>query len=328
VATRNRQLEQQSVQLPEEEIPDHPEHIEEMSINLNHGRRLFLKQRSSLHKLYSSLLFWLQWLIWMLGISYLTYLFFWTRPISNWITGVTIRRAWSGQFATDGWPPLDWLLSFGREATLGIPLFILLLVLISRLTLKIGDTFSDIFARTWFENTSSQRYALRVPTFARILKGWLRVIVYLLLGIVLAYHLQKLGAITQIIAVFLGFISFALSLASQNLLRDLINGLLILWEDQYAVGDVILVDDQGGLVEKITLRVTQLRNLDGELITIPNGSIGMVRNLSNDWSRVNYAIEVDYETDVDKVLGLMEEIAEKLYQDPEWQDKILSTSVS
>ena len=164
---------------------------------------------------------------------------------------------------------------------------------------------------------------MRAPTLARAFKGWLRVSVYLLLGVTILYHLHQLGTITQAVAVFLGFASFALSLASQDLLKDLIAGLLILWQDRYTVGDVILIGDQGGLVENITLLVTQLRNLDGELITIPNGSIGTVRNLSSDWSRVNYAIEVGYDADVDRVLEVMEAIAQKLYRDPQWQEQIL-----
>ncbi|MGK7892280.1 MAG: mechanosensitive ion channel domain-containing protein, partial [Xenococcus sp. (in: cyanobacteria)] len=151
-------------------------------------------------------------------------------------------------------------------------------------------------------------------------KGWLRASVYLLLGAVIFYRLHQLGTITQVIAILLGFLSFALSLASQDLLKDLIAGVLILWEDQYAVGDVIHIDDNVGLVEKITLRVTQIRNLDGELITIPNGSIGTVRNLSSEWSRVNYAVEVSYDADVDRALEVIEITAQQLYQDPQWQE--------
>ena len=89
------------------------------------------------------------------------------------------------------------------------------------------------------------------------------------------------------------------------------------------MGDVIVVGDQGGLVEKITLRVTQLRNLEGELITIPNGSIDVVRNLSSEWSRVNYAIEIGYDADVERVLALMEIVAQQMYQDSQWQEQIL-----
>ncbi|MEL7038879.1 MAG: mechanosensitive ion channel family protein [Cyanobacteria bacterium J06592_8] len=286
---------------------------------------LSLRQRHSLNAFYRSGLFWTQWLLWMLGIGYLAGLFHWTRPLSNWMIGVSIRGYQSGEAIAIGWPPTDWLLSFGTQANLGTPLFILLLLLVTRLILKGGDAISDILARQWSEQKSIKRHSLRAPTLSKALKSWLRVIVYLLLGLTVAYHLHQLGRITQFIAVILGFLSFAVSLASQNLLKDLIGGLLILWEDQYAVGDVIVINSQSGLVEKITLRVTQLRNLDGELITIPNGSVGMVQNLSSEWSRVNYAVEVNYDTDVDRVMEIMAEVAQQMYRDPQWQDLILET---
>ena len=284
--------------------------------------KLYLRQRYSLNALYRSGLFWAQWLIWMIGIGYLTSLFYWSRPFSNWIVGVTIHNTWGGN-VVNSWPPGDWLLSWGREATLGTPLFILMLVIGTRLAIKIGNVFSDFVARNWSEKKSIQRHTLRASTLATAFKGWLRAVIYLLLGMTIFYHLHQLGTITRAVAVFLGFLSFALSLASQNLLKDLIAGLLILWEDQYAVGDVIVVGDQGGLVEKITLRVTQLRNLEGELITIPNGSIDVVRNLSSEWSRVNYAIEIGYDADVERVLALMEIVAQQMYQDSQWQEQIL-----
>ncbi len=285
-------------------------------------RKLSLRERYSLNAFYRSGLFWIQWLIWMVGIGYLSSLFYLTRPLSNWIFGVTIHGAWSSKGITH-WPSVDWVMTFGQKANLGLPLLILLLFLVTRLTLKGGDVLSDFLARHWSEEQSKNRKALRAPTLSRAFKGWLRVVVYLLLGVTILYRLHQLGTITQAVAVFLGFASFALSLASQNLLKDLIGGLLILWVDKYAVGDVIVIGDQGGLVEKITLLVTQLRNLDGELITIPNGSIEMVRNLSSDWSRVNYAIEVSYDADVDHALEVIEAVAQQLYCDPQWQEKIL-----
>ena len=285
-------------------------------------QKFSLRYRHSLNAFYRSGLFWLQWLIWMLGIGYLTSLFYWTRPWSNWIIGVTVRGV-RAETVVLGWPPADWLLSFGQEANLGTPLSVLLFLLVTSLTIKGGDALSDFLARQWSEQNSIQRHALRARTLARVAKGWLRAIIYLLLGVVILHHLHQLGTITQVVTILLGFLSFALSLASQDLLKDLISGVLILWEDQYAVGDVIFIDEQGGLVEKITLRVTQMRNLDGELITIPNGSIGTVRNLSSEWSQVNYAIEVSYDADVDHVLEIIEAIAQQLYHDPQWQEHIL-----
>ncbi len=285
-------------------------------------QKLSLRQRYSLNAFYRTVLFWTQWLIWLLGIGYLTSLFYWTRPWSNWIVGVTVRGIRDGTVVLS-WPPADWLLSFGQEAKLGTPLSVLLFLLVTRLTLKGGDALCDFLTRHWSEQKSIQRNTLRARTLAKVSKGWLRAIVYLILGVVIAYYLHQLGSITRVVAVILGFFSFALSLASQSLLKDLLAGLLILWEDQYAVGDVIVIGEQGGLVESISLRVTKLRNLEGELITIPNGSIGMVRNLSSEWSRVNYAIEVDYNANIDLVLGVIEAIAQQLYRDPQWQEQIL-----
>ena len=289
-------------------------------------QRLSLRQRQSLNAFYKAVLFWGQWLIWLLGIGYVLSLFYWSRPFSNWIVGVSIRGFRAGSLEIGrGWPPTDWLFSFGQQATLGTPLFLLLLVLATRLALKGGDVLSEVLARRWVEQRSIQkRLTIRTRTVARALKGWLRAIVYLILGVTIVYQLNELGTISRAVAVFFGFLSFALSLASQDLLKDLIGGALVLWEDQYAVGDVICIQEQWGLVERISLRVTQLRNLDGELITIPNGSVGIVRNLSSDWSQVNYAVEVSYDADIDRVLAVIDEVANTLYRDPQWQEHILA----
>ncbi len=285
-------------------------------------QKFTLRSRYSLNAFYRTALFWSQWLIWMLGIGYLTSLFYFTRPWSNWIVGVTVRGV-RAETVVLGWPPADWLLSFGREANLGTPLYVLLFFLMTSLAIKGGDALCDFLARQWSEQKSIQRHVLRARTLIRASKGWMRAIIYLLLGAIIFYRLHQLGKITQVVTILLGFFSFALSLASQDLLKDLISGVLILWEDQYAVGDVIFIGEHAGLVENITLRVTQLRNLDGELITIPNGSIGVVRNLSSEWSQVNYAIEVSYANDVDRVLEVIEATAQQLYQDPQWQEMIL-----
>ncbi len=78
-----------------------------------------------------------------------------------------------------------------------------------------------------------------------------------------------------------GLIGVAVSLASQSLIKDAINGFFIILEDQYAVGDVINVGNVEGLVEAMNLRITQLRDAEGRLITIPNSEIKIVANLSS-----------------------------------------------
>jgi len=123
----------------------------------------------------------------------------------------------------------------------------------------------------------------------------------------------------------LGIVSVALSLAAQNLIRDAINGFLIILEDQYAVGDYIKVGEVGGMVEKINLRITQLRDAEGKLITIPNSEIKIVANFSSNWARADLFIPVAYQTDVNKALELIGRVAEEMSHDSLWREHILES---
>ena len=81
-------------------------------------------------------------------------------------------------------------------------------------------------------------------------------------------------------------IAFALSFAMQNLIKDYLNGFLILAEDQYAIGDYVTINAYSGSVEDLTLRITRLRADDGRLVTIPNSAVGAVENQTRMWSRI------------------------------------------
>jgi small conductance mechanosensitive channel len=117
-------------------------------------------------------------------------------------------------------------------------------------------------------------------------------------------------------------IGLAISFGSQSLIKDLVNGCLILIEDQFAVGDVIQVRDKSGLVENLNLRVTQLRNSEGQLITITNSNITNVSNLTRLWSRIDFSIVVAYENDPKLVLDILKEVCQQLYSEPEWRDHL------
>jgi moderate conductance mechanosensitive channel len=119
-----------------------------------------------------------------------------------------------------------------------------------------------------------------------------------------------------------GIIGLAISFAAQSLIKDMINGFLILLEDQYAVGDVIAIGTVSGFVENMNLRITQLRNSEGQLITIPNSTITVVQNLSKDWSRVDLAIDLAYGTDPDHALAVIRELAQEMYNDGDWGAKM------
>ena len=107
------------------------------------------------------------------------------------------------------------------------------------------------------------------------------------------------------------------------MIKDIINGFLIILEDQYAVGDVITVGNMGGLVENMNLRITQIRNGEGQLITIPNSTISVVQNLSKDWSRVDLAVRIAYDTDPNYAMEVFNQLATEIYEDSNWHTKII-----
>ncbi|MNX57340.1 putative MscS family protein YkuT [compost metagenome] len=158
----------------------------------------------------------------------------------------------------------------------------------------------------------SPRRAQRSLTLTTILRSTLRAVV------LFATTLSVLSAvginITPILA-SAGVVGLAVGFGAQSLVKDVISGFFILFEDQYGVGDVVDIDGKSGLVERMNLRITQLRNTAGELITIPNGSIKIVSNRSKEWARAVLEIGVAYDADVDHVLNVMVEEGRKLREE-------------
>jgi moderate conductance mechanosensitive channel len=117
--------------------------------------------------------------------------------------------------------------------------------------------------------------------------------------------------------------SLALGFGAQTLVKDLINGFFIIFEDQFVIGDMIQVNQETGRVEHITLRRTVLRNLSGAMVTIPNSLIGQVANLSRDWSQVFVDITVPSDQAVDAALTLLEKIAGEFRGDVNWSPALV-----
>ncbi|MDJ0680529.1 MAG: mechanosensitive ion channel family protein [Xenococcaceae cyanobacterium MO_167.B52] len=280
--------------------------------------KLSYRQQSSINAFLRVILLGAQILLWVLGLGYLCSLFYWTRPLSNWILGVT---EWGGL------APLDWLIHWGKRATLGVPLMLLVLVVGVNLVNKGSYVLIDCLLGSWMKqkatlSPASERYQVRGPTLATAVKGLVTVLTYFVLGILI---LRQLGALPNTVTIILGVISLGISLAAQNLIKDVINGSLILLQDWYAIGDWIAIDEFEGSVENLSLQMTQLRNLEGELITIPNGTITRVRNKSSGWSQVKFSIDVSYDADLEEAMSIMKQVAEEIYDDPVWHDKLLGS---
>jgi len=190
-----------------------------------------------------------------------------------------------------------------------------------RLSYALIDRFNSALASNYLQTPQAdRRLQLRVTTITGVTKS---VVTIAWIGIGFVVALTVIGIDVGPLLAGAGIIGVALSLASQNLIKDFINGFFIIWEDQYAVGDVIVVGDVGGFVENMNLRITQLRNEEGRLITIPNSEIRIVGNLSNHWSRADLSIPVAYQTDVDKALHLVDQVAQQMSKDKLWRNQIL-----
>lgn len=115
-----------------------------------------------------------------------------------------------------------------------------------------------------------------------------------------------------------GILGLAVSFGAQSLVRDVISGFFFLVENQFAVGDVIEAAGKGGVVEKMTLRVVVLRDLDGSMHVIPNGEIKVVSNKTRGWSRAIVDISVPHTEDLDRALTIVQDEAANFSTDPVW----------
>ena len=208
---------------------------------------------------------------------------------------------------------------------LRIPGKLLLVVLVTYLLIRLDDILIDrlfVFLQQTprFLIQDSQRRTLRLSTFSAITKS-ITTGMFITAGGFAA--LWVLGVDIGPLIAGAGILGLAVSFAAQSLIRDIINGFLILMEDQYGVGDVVILGDVAGFVENMGLRITQLRNEEGRLITVPNGTINVVQNLTKEWSRVDLTVNVSYGADIDEALEVINTVAQDLDHDPTWGDIIL-----
>ncbi|MDF5709329.1 MAG: mechanosensitive ion channel family protein [Nostoc sp. S4] len=247
-----------------------------------------------------------------LGIySLLTLLVFWAF-ILMWYIGIVVIMS-----------RVPYLMRWWTEA-LTKPLALLIIWFFISFVIRIGKTLIDRLTDVWTTHpplplSETQRIALRAATISGALKG-LITFVFITLGVLRSLNMFNVP--TSSILAGGAVIGIAISLGSQSLIKDLVNGCLILMEDQFAVGDVIEIGDKSGLVENLNLRVTQLRNDEGKLITIPNSNITNVSNLTRLWSRVDFSIVVAYENDPKQVLEILKQVCKQLYSEVEWRDRL------
>lgn len=223
-------------------------------------------------------------------------------------TGVPTQPfSWSAIF--------NWLLTHGVRVLVIFGVAILLLWFID----KVSGRLTSLIAKRPGPGTAAEREK-RAKTLMAVFRSFAGV------AVVTASILTALSEVGINIAPLLagaGVVGLAVAFGAQNLIRDYFTGFLILLENQYGINDVVKLGDTAGLVENITLRVTRLRSLDGSVHFIPNGTIGVVTNMTHEYSRAVFDIGVAYKEEVDKVMGVLMELATAMRTDPKFGPLIL-----
>ena len=134
---------------------------------------------------------------------------------------------------------------------------------------------------------------------------------------------QEFGVNVTPVAAVAGLASLAIGFGAQNLVRDIISGFYIILEDQYGIGDTIQVGETTGRVEHLTLRRTVVRDPRGALVTLSNGDIRTVGNLSRDWSQAFVDVAVSPDVPQDSALHALDTAAAELRNDPAWSQALV-----
>lgn len=137
-----------------------------------------------------------------------------------------------------------------------------------------------------------------------------------IIAVTLMMVLDEIGLPLGPLLATAGVASLAIGFGAQTLVKDVISGIFILIEDQYAIGDVIAAGGVDGVVEQVNVRTTILRDLHGVVHIVPNGEIRVLSNKTKGWSRAVLEIGVSYREDPDRVIAILQDVGREIHADP------------
>ncbi len=226
-------------------------------------------------------------------------------------------------FTTDFWTEFaiglkDWIIS-------ELPSIIILIVLLI-ISLRVGFYLVRKLKTILDKRTVNRKdepnleVEKRLNTLMGIVKKGVSLIIW---AVFILIFLKKVNIDIAPILAGAGIVGLAVGFGAQELVRDFITGFFILLENQIRTGDVAIINGTGGLVEKIELRTITLRDLSGVVHIFQNGKINSVSNMTKDWSAMVFDIGVAYKEDLNKVMKLMKQVADKMMEEKEFKALIL-----
>lgn len=218
------------------------------------------------------------------------------------------------QFTEYAQPFLQWLINHGIKIAVIVIAAILIKSIAKKSIQRIvkAATHSD---RPGTDEGEIKRMNTIVRIFSWTVSVLITVIAFMMIAQEFDIQIAPLLASAGIVGVAIGF-------GGQYLVRDVITGFFLIFENQYRIGDVVNMEGLGGVVEDISLRVTTLRDMNGTVHYIPHGEIKKVSNLSKQFAKVNLNVRVSYRTDLNKLIEVINRVGSELASDPNWKDLI------
>jgi len=207
---------------------------------------------------------------------------------------------------------IEWLLTNG--------LHILIVIILAWLSLKLTKKVSERFLNFIIRQKDDVEFQKRTHPLGSIIRY---VLIFAIIAIASMTVLKELGINIGPILAAAGIVGLAVGFGAQSLVKDVISGFFIILEDQIRVGDVVEIAGKSGLVEKINLKTTVLRDMAGNVHCVPNGLIQVVTNMTKEYSRYVFDIGIAYKEDVDRVIEVIKEIDEDMRNDPDFKNDII-----
>jgi small conductance mechanosensitive channel len=199
-------------------------------------------------------------------------------------------------------------------------LHVLLVIILTWVALKVAKKLSNRLIESITGRSNDMEFQKRAQTLVGVTRYAMILVITIVAGLMV---LEELGIEIGPVLAAAGIMGLAVGFGAQSLVKDVISGFFILLDDQIRVGDVVEIAGKGGLVEKVNLRVTVLRDLAGNVHYVPNGNINVVTNMTKEFSRYVFDVGVAYREDVDEIIEVLKGIDVEMRNDPEYKDDIL-----
>lgn len=206
----------------------------------------------------------------------------------------------------------DWSLSSG--------LHILIVIVLAWVAFNLATRLSNRLVQFVGRQREDSEFRKRAETLGAMVRY---VLVFAILAVASMTVLRELGIDIGPVLAAAGIVGLAVGFGAQSLVKDVISGFFILVEDQIRVGDVVEISGKSGVVERVSLRTTVLRDLSGNVHYVPNGQINVVTNMTKEYSRYVFDIGVAYRENVDEVMEVIKKVDEELRNDPDYREDIL-----